>query len=395
MQNSNLSKPQTASLPAAGHATAWFRSPYWRLLLLALLLAATSFGCMTMNLVVEVVENYDGSHKGTVTLDAAIDPGVYSALDAIGGSTGGLEVDPALIQAGWQQQRSADGRQISVSRSIGSLAELSQVVKELGQASQDQPLLTIDRLEVVTATVDYTGTVGLTISSQAGAFLATPPSVMAAQMAQGLGASSVDTSALKPLEDALTAAGPPKLYVTVRLPAAVDSATLNGNASGAIEDNQATWLLNLNQAGSYTLVAHAEAALTEEEAENELLNALVGVTKAELDARLGLAAGGAEAEAANKEKETVKLALSQLLTTKGVSDYALRNEILSMAGISTALAARKDKAGNYLFPTLHRALPVVIRLAELAATNENAATALARVVNLLIRQDMGKSEKPS
>ena len=86
-------------------------------------------------------------------------------------------------------------------------------------------------------------------------------------------------------------------------------------------------------------------------------------------ARLGLAAGGAEAEAASAEQETVKLALSQLLVTKGVSEN-LQDKILLLAGGSANLAARKDKAGSYLFPTLHHALPVVLKLAELVGTNE-------------------------
>ena len=128
-------------------------------------------------------------------------------------------------------------------------------------------------------------------------------------------------------------------------------------------------MLNLNQAGSYTLVAHAATPLTEEAAEAGLLNTLVGVSKAELMARLGLAAGGAEAEAASAEQETVKLALSQLLVTKGVSEN-LQDKILLLAGGSANLAARKDKAGSYLFPTLHHALPVVLKLAELVGTNE-------------------------
>ena len=130
------------------------------------------------------------------------------------------------------------GQQISVVRSFSSLTKFSKVLKEFQQATNAQSPFTIDKLEVVTDTAGYQGTIRLIISSEASSFLSAPPSVMAAQMAKGLGAGPVDTAALKPLEDALVAAGPAKLYVTIRLPGAVDDATLNGTAGGAIEDNR-------------------------------------------------------------------------------------------------------------------------------------------------------------
>ncbi|MDQ5825442.1 MAG: hypothetical protein M3441_14710, partial [Chloroflexota bacterium] len=125
-----------------------------RIVLLALLSALFSFGCMTWTTMVEVTRNDDGQHSIGTSVTYEFDKGVWDALEP-DEQDSFSQLGDSFKQQGWNVQTSDRGRITHITRDPAPLDAL----KEQGWTVTEQAL---EVGRIVTATLPFLGTQGTT-----------------------------------------------------------------------------------------------------------------------------------------------------------------------------------------------------------------------------------------
>jgi|GEM_PF-5700702 len=247
-----------------------------QLIAVLLLVALFSFGCVTSTYIMDVSQSDTGQPAIGQSWNIEFNKKVYDALREA--DTSGTGFDPSdLEKQGWQVTSKEDGRVVNATKETATLDALASqgwdVAEEkagdgrivtakmktgeaspFGEALKDLTI-TIDESNPQAPTYKYHATVEITGESSSSS---------GGSSSSGSGGwgdfweAFYDANPhLRKLEKEIAEAPPPKFTFGVRLPANIQSATMNGTQAGEISGNSVMWDVPIEKPGTYTLEATA------------------------------------------------------------------------------------------------------------------------------------------
>jgi hypothetical protein len=385
------------------------------LLVVSLVLALVSLGCITFTMLTEVVRNEDGTHQVSLAIDLQMDHGVAQAVRKHKNFTGSIwgGLGDNAREAGWEVQE--EGDRIVLARTFESLEDLDAAASMISSLFGGDGIQLVQNLQVIMDDSDPS-----VIKYRFSATVYVPE----AEIQLDSISVTLDSEGLKvvevtpepdtvPLFEAVKEAGPSEFVVVVTLPGEIQEALIHGYPGGEIvPPNQVRFTLHGDSPGTYVLEAVSyftgqpptptptrtttPTPLTEEEAEHALGLALSG-TKVSEELLQGLAGRenwerAMDASRAARHEYRVRIG-------KWEQQTELEEAVEDALAVAALCAALDDAEGNPLFPSMRRSMQVIIKLAARATYDPEAQVALRRFINLLGGMDIrawesGKGGEP-
>ncbi len=364
------------------------RWPLWPLLLLGVLWALVSVGCITANFVTDVIHNANG-YGAVASIELEYDAGVYAALQKLD-PTITNELLPADPVNGWVVKRAMEGRKVIMRRSFDSLQALQTLPTLLAGDSGDATdsfvrsiAVTAQQINSMTVQYQYTATVVIPAHEPASAEDANANETFDLN-------SLLEDEKYHELKAALDQAGAGEIVVQVYLPGEIKQQSVNGQPGGDFQGGRVRWVFTDETPGSYELrvISEGPTALAVEHslldvfAPSEHLEKFLEVVGEDHWMHLGAELAAIDALQALRGPQAQQAPVSEIKN---------RKEAMLAQAVYLASHCQDDgQKKQCLMPSLYRALPLIKRLTHQIGDDEEALSALSVLVTQLVEHDLEK-----